>query len=386
MNMEPYVSNFKVDKGRDKEVASGSDDSKTKLNWSSGQNAVVVEEADEDGESSRRGFSHDLKLTFQNWYRRDRSPEELFKRKICFGIFFLVIFCTGLGVLIASLKKVPETSFGVEYNVHSKQLDDATKSGGLFLGPPGYEFIKFPSTFVTVDLNDRLCVSRDGLRVSISATFQYQMTEENVLPAIIKYRDFSKWADVVEAAGLSAIHHSCGNYVISDFQNKRGEIQINMEDNLRLKLEGNPEDEGDEGVFAMVVSLQLQNIELPAEYNEAVQEKQSAEEDIALAQNERKQEITKAQTELLKAVEESRKILDTANNEAEVLLTEARLKAEETTFAFEKESETILDVKDSLNLTTEGVLAYLYNSLIAEVDNLKITTGEPAKLSRSEEL
>lgn len=261
----------------------------------------------------------------------------------------------------------------------------------LLLGLSNYpscppQFIKFPSTFITVDLNNRTCVSRDGLRVVFDVTFQYRMTEEDVLPAILKYRDFDKWADVVEAAGLSAIHHSCANYVISEFQNKRGEIQTDMEDNVRIKLEGDPDDALKEGVYAKVIALQLQNVDLPDAYNEAVKEKQSAEEDIALAQNERKQETTKAETELLRAAEESRKILDTANNEADVLLTEARLKAEETIFAFQKEAETIADVKTSLNLTTEGVLAYLYNALLSEVDNLRITTGEPAKLSRRDEL
>ena len=61
---------------------------------------------------------------------------------------------------------------GVQYNIHKKQLDEATKSGGLFLGPPGFRFIKFPSTFITVDVHDRQCVSSDGLLVEFSATFQ----------------------------------------------------------------------------------------------------------------------------------------------------------------------------------------------------------------------
>ena len=105
-----------------------------------------------------------------------------------------------------------------------------------------------------------------------------------------------------------------------------------------------------------------------------------------MAQNERKQATTKAQTELLRASEEARKIQDTATNEAEVLLTEALLKAQESTFAFEQEAQTIVEVKESLNLTTEGVLAYLANTLMADATNLKITTGEPAKLTRKDEL
>jgi len=36
--------------------------------------------------------------------------------------------------------------------VHTKKLDDAAKMGGLHSGPPGFRFIKFPSTYITVDL------------------------------------------------------------------------------------------------------------------------------------------------------------------------------------------------------------------------------------------
>lgn len=274
---------------------------------------------------------------------------------------------------------------GVQYNIHKKQLEDATKSGGLFIGPPGFRFIKFPSTFITVDLNDRTCVSNDGLLVSFSITFQYQMTAANVLPAIKKYRDYHKWASTVEQAGLSSVHHSCAEFSITEFQNKRGVIQQAMHDNLKLKLEGN-EETGEAGVNAVAVSLQLTFVELPFAYKRAVEEKQAAEEDIALAIAQRKQETTKANTELLQAKEEARKIRDTANNEAEVLLTEARLKAEETLYSFEKEAEALVQVKETLNLTTEGVLAYLSNKLLAEAGNLTVHTGEPAKLSRRDEL
>ncbi|KAL7537554.1 hypothetical protein ACHAXR_010242 [Thalassiosira sp. AJA248-18] len=296
-----------------------------------------------------------------------------------------VIACVIIGLLAASLKKVPSTEMGVQYNIHKKQLEDATKSGGLFVGPPGFRFIKFPSTFITVDLNDRTCVSNDGLLVVFSVTFQYQMTAANVYSAIIKYRNYHKWASMVEQAGISAIHHSCAEFMVTEFQNKRGVIQLSMEDNLKLKLQGN-EATGEEGVNAVAVSLQLTYVGLPVEYSNAVAEKQAAEEDISLAIAQRRQETTKANTELLKAKEEARKIKDTANNEAEVLLTEARLKAEETLYSFEKEAQALVEVKETLNLTSEGVLAYLSNRLLSEATNLKVITGEPAKLSRKDEL
>jgi len=313
-----------------------------------------------------------------------RTPEEKRARFIACCVFAFVVVCVAIGLIAASLKKVESTEIGLQYDIHAKELDDAAKSGGLFLGPPGYEFVKFPSTFITVDLNDRICVSYDGLLVTFSVTFQYQMTEFNLVPAIEKYRDFHKWADIVEEAGLSAIHHACSEFQVTEFQSKRGIIQDRMLANLRLKLEGDPDREDSEGVYAVAVSLQLRFVGLPKAYNDAVAEKQSAEEEIAVAIAQRKQETTKANTELLRAKEEARRILDTAQNEAEVLLTEAALNAEETLFAFEKEADALIQVKESLGYTTEGVLAYLQNMLVAETGNLQVTTEEPARLGRKD--
>lgn len=158
-----------------------------------------------------------------------------------------------------------------------------------------------------------------------------------------------------------------------------------MEENLRDKLEG-PERTGSDGVFARAQSLQLRNVELPSEYQNAVSEKQAAAEDIELAKNQRTQERTKANTDLLSAKEQAKKIMDTARNEANVTLTEASLKAEETTFAFKTEAAVLVRVKSSLNLTTQGVLSHMASRLYAAVPKLKVSAGEPAKMSRSDEL
>jgi len=99
------------------------------------------------------------------------------------------------------------------------------------------------------------------------------MTASNVYPTIIKYRNFEKWASIVEQAGLSSIHHSCAEFMVTEFQNKRGVIQSSMLDNLKLKLEGN-ENSGEDGVNAVAVSLQLTYVHLPEQYNKAVAEKQ----------------------------------------------------------------------------------------------------------------
>ena len=310
------------------------------------------------------------------------SPNKRMGWGIGLGILLLTII-TLFGV---SVKKLGDTQYGLEYDVHKKRLDDAAKTGGLHLGPPGYKFIKFPSTYETVVIDDT-CVSRDGLRVKVSVGFQYQMPYEWLVPAVNKYRNYGKWSQVVVAAGKSAVHHSCSYFNITNFQNQRGIIQNTMLDNLRIKLEGNStSDDGSTGTYARAVSLQLNNVDLPDEFEVAIQEKQSAEEDIALAKNQREQEITKANTLLFIAKETAQKILDAAINDANVTLTEARLKAEETTYAFQSEAEVLVSVKKMLNLTTDGVLAFMSNQLYQDATSLKVTAAEPAKLSRKDEL
>ena len=105
-----------------------------------------------------------------------------------------------------------------------------------------------------------------------------------------------------------------------------------------------------------------------------------------MAKNQRTQETTKARTELLSAAEEVKKINNTAVNDAEVKLTEARLKAQEITFSYETEANVLSQVKQDLGLTTQGLLAYMTNRLYAESPSLKVTAAEPAKLGRQSEL
>ena len=156
---------------------------------------LVEEEKQEETGDDEKGKVDVIEETDRsaNTTRRDLSPEEVQQRWIVCAIASFVMLIVGLILLSKSLKKVKETEVGLKYLKYRKQLDDAAKSGGLFVGPPGFKFVKFPSTFINEDLASE-CVSRDGLRVYYECSFQYQMTEENLYRAALKYRDFNKWA------------------------------------------------------------------------------------------------------------------------------------------------------------------------------------------------
>ena len=77
---------------------------------------------------------------------RELSPEQVMFRRIGIAIISFLLLLAGIIILSYSLKKVTTTEVGLKYKRWRKELDDAAKSGGLFLGPPGFRFIKFPST------------------------------------------------------------------------------------------------------------------------------------------------------------------------------------------------------------------------------------------------
>lgn len=308
-------------------------------------------------------------------------------RKVWCGCTLVVLIITTI-LLSVSIKKLSSVEYGVEYDRWAKELDDAAKSGGLHVGPVGFRFIKFPSTQISAELADT-CVSRDGLRVAFQVQFQYQMPVEYISDAVLKYRDYKNWATVVEVAGNSAVQHTCSDFNVTDFQNNRAAIQSAMLDTLKYKLQGgdgNGTVITDEGVYALANSLQLQNVDIPTQYKNAVSEKQRAQEDIVLASNQRQQELTKARTDLLAAKEEAVKILASAENSASVTLTKAGLKADETKFSFQKEKEVLEQAKENFNLDSNGILAYMSNQLYASVRRLEAHTGEPAKISRKDKL
>lgn len=110
--------------------------------------------------------------------------------KVCL-IITVIILIISIALLATSIKKLSSVEYGVEYDKWAKTLDDAAKSGGLHIGPVGFEFIKFPSTQISSNLADT-CISRDGLRVGFEVQFQYQMPAEWITDAVLKYRNFGE--------------------------------------------------------------------------------------------------------------------------------------------------------------------------------------------------
>lgn len=78
---------------------------------------------------------------------------------------------------------------------------------------------------------------------------------------------------------------------------------------------------------ATVKLLQLKNIERPAQYQSAVEGKESARSDIILAENERQQKLTVSYTALDKSYQLANATLDSAYTDGNITLAFAKADA-----------------------------------------------------------
>jgi len=323
-----------------------------------------------------------------------------FKGMTCLLVFLVLV--TAVTLISVSLKRLESDEYGVPYDAWARELDEEVEEEGLHNGPPGFEFIKFKSTYSTIEIPKDLnlesyhCVSKDGLTVNLEISFQYLPNKKYLYDIVQLYRDAGRYKDVVVSAGLSAINHGCGDFNIGSFQGERALVQERMFQYLKLKLEGTAGvvesnvslayQSQERGLYAIAIDLALSSLSIPPRYQSAVEAKQSAEEDIQLAGNQRVGLVTDASKHLASAETAANVIRLEAHEQSTVIVKNAEFRANATKLEFEKEAETYKAVMESLSLSNEGFLAYLGTRMVENTGDAKIALTEPAIASYRDEL
>ncbi|GMH38503.1 hypothetical protein BSKO_06387 [Bryopsis sp. KO-2023] len=296
------------------------------------------------------------------------------------SVLVVLILAVSVMLLAASLKKLKSTQVGLEYDTQERELG-SIKGEGLHAGPPFFEFLKYSSVFLSREIST-ICVSRDGLVLELKVSFQYRPDPKKIEEITTKYRNSKRYDQMVLGAAESAIHHGCGDFEIEEFQSKRGIIQARQKEVMEEIFSGKNEQTN---LHAEVVDVQFLNISPPSRWEEAVESKENAREEISLARKEETQALTKAETSLKVSEEEAKIVLAKAETQAEVLLNQAEAEAASLLFKFEKEANATKFAKEQLDLDTAGILRYLLNRQIESKDKIEIGM-DPPSLSFNDEL
>lgn len=296
--------------------------------------------------------------------------------KVVAGLVFGVIIVVMIIVLVAtSLKKLASDQVGLAYDTINKDLDKTAKKEGLHNGPPGFEFIIFPSVYKTLTFDNLQCLNADGVIITLDVTYQYKAQAAKLYDIVMNFKDYEGYKTVLQYTGESALHEACSYFNTSQFQSERGAFQEKVREKIIEKYEV---------LYCDITDLQVSNIARPSEYESAIRSKERAREDIQVAFNERPRLITEAETEKREANTTAQIILDKANSDARILQARATAEAEGIIQQYEKEAEAYQQIlSDSgLGFTVEGFISYMGVRVISSAKNpVYIGLQSPAKSS-----
>lgn len=286
------------------------------------------------------------------------------------GILLMII------LLPASLRKVDATENALAYDTIWCSLDATTLGPGLHNVAPFSSILRWPSTYQTVEYSSTKgtaisCNSADGIRIGLDISFQYQPDSKKIYDLTMLYQDFESYEKILKQAGRSAIRHSCGHYTAQEFQTKRKQIGTEMHGKMKAKMES---------MKSVLVDVQLRNVARPSSYEAAVQSKEAARTDITLAESQKSQEMTIAQTVKLDADLAANRTQNLAKTQATITLKQGEYDRDAITDRYSTWASTYKKVMDAQNLTPEGILAYIGNRLVGS-PGVTVAMEAPAKTS-----
>lgn len=291
------------------------------------------------------------------------------------GILVGAIVIVILGIIISSVKKLNSTELGLKYDNIAKKLSTQIDIEGLHLGPPGFSFIIFPSVFQTMEFQQINCLNKDGVIIDLDVSYQFKANAKYMRTLVEQFKDFDGYKKVLLSSGKSAVHDSCANFTTTEFQTDRGRYQEKLREIMRDYCNS---------LHCLLNDLQVNNLQRPEEFENAVKEKEAAKENIRVALNQRPRLIIQAETELDKAKKQAEIILNNANTEAKITKIKADNEAKALEYEYEKDMNVYKQVKDSQNLDNDALISYMTIRAISNSKNdINMALKSPGKTSYS---
>jgi len=241
--------------------------------------------------------------------------------KYC-GIGFLIV--SGLIIMIVllvlSIQNISQDEWGIEYNKITRHVYSDVKGPGRYAIDPAATFIKYKNTFIPWEL-DIDCWTSDIIEINLDVAVQTLYVHEELPSVLFEFGTEEEFLPYVRNVLLRILRQSCSNFTAIDYYTSRGAIQTDMLSRIENEL---PKlgTHITAGGF-----LQLRNIKLPDAFNQAIIAKQTAQQEILLALNQREQSIIVANTNLSQAINTATAVTNNATLYAQAIIFDAEQKA-----------------------------------------------------------
>jgi regulator of protease activity HflC (stomatin/prohibitin superfamily) len=283
------------------------------------------------------------------------------KKKIIAIALTLIFSITGISLLLSSFESVDYNEYGLKQNIITKEIDPEVYTVGLYFTGPFATFIRFPSTWQTIEFSpswdaDDIPIStrtEDGLDLEIDISFQYRLREADVLQLYSEYGLDYEHAMVKIARGV--LRDVAGGYDALEFFYNRSLISNDMTQSLKSK---------ENILFIQFGEFQLRNIDLPDEFEAAIEAVEVAKQEIKIAEYQQQAAVIRAQTLIIEA-----------QAQMNITIIEAQAAAQALNITITAEGEALFNLAQTLGLNQTELLIYLWINALEELDDTYLIIG-----------
>lgn len=291
----------------------------------------------------------------------------------CIAFWVVTAVIITIVVLACSLETIESTEVGIAYDAYQAVLHSDLREEGLHTKPTFGYYIKWPKTLQQLN-QVVLCLSSDGVEVEVTTAFQYTPDSKYLHDLTMKYVDVDNWKKVLRLTSRSGIRNACAKFTAQEYQTQRAAVQQEMFRSVKARLLSGK-------MHALVIELQVTNIERPKKYEAAVDAKEGAKNEIARVTSQRTQELVKANTKLMQTQVQANKTIDSAQTDAAMTAKTAEAEAAIVLGRYKSQGALYKQVRATRGLSAEGLLAYIGTRLIDELNGITVGLPAPAKVS-----
>lgn len=284
---------------------------------------------------------------------------------VCIALSVVLLF------VIAGLGNVEITEYGLNYSRISRKVDPVAFGPGRYWISPFNYFVRFPATVKTIQYSDaslqkdlpsdersELLRSRtsDGLDVKIELSFQYQLTKPELFSLYTTFgEDYHRTFDRI---AIDRLTETATTFTANQFFVDRTTVGKHMETQLSEDFNGR--------LHATIFSFQLRSVELPQEFEEAIQRTEVMKQDIRAASAEQNSTIISLETDLMMAQRRTKVAQAKGEGVAKSIMLTNLADIAQFNATQRLSAESYSQVMKSLDSNEKDLMAYMKASILRD--------------------
>lgn len=275
--------------------------------------------------------------------------------------------------MITSFAQLEVNEVGLDYSGITKTISKNIYVAGIHFLGVAHSFIKFPMTVQTYEFTKDPRAdgpqiksrTQDGLEVELEVSFQYIYISNQLFDLYMKYGE--NYRTPCQKVAIDVLTDTATRYKANRFFFDKEVISTEMQGVLNTTFAGQ--------CYGTVELFQLKNIDLPNDFEKAIQQTEVMRQDIHKAEAQKSKMFIELETKVKQATIASEIQVNKAEGDASALITKNKAQAESFYKIQSNQAIALGEMKKALGFSASGLIDYLKAKILKEFPEEKMIIG-----------